>query len=57
MEDNSANKKSDPMKMQVLRMLPVDIKQSLTKEEVSAFLHDEEWPESLSDKLKDYLVD
>jgi hypothetical protein len=30
---------------------------SLTKEEVAAFLEKEVWPESLKEKLKDYLVD
>lgn len=45
------------MKMRVLRMLPVEIKQSLTKEEANALMHDEVWPDSLKVKLKDYLVD
>ncbi len=49
--------KFDPTKIQVLRMLPIEIKQSLTKEEVMAFLNDQEWPESLQEKLKDYIVD
>jgi hypothetical protein len=57
MEKGSEKRKCDPVRMQVLRSLPVEIKQSLTKEEVHAFLHEEEWPESLKDKLKDYLVD
>ncbi len=50
-------KNIDPEKMQILRSLPLEIKQSLTKEEVDAFLHDEEWPDSLQEKLKDFLVD
>jgi hypothetical protein len=49
--------KIDPAKMQVLRSLPVEIKQSLTRQEVDAFLHDEVWPDSLREKLKDFLVD
>jgi len=57
MEDSSAKRKCDPVKMQILRRLPLEIKQSLTKEEVDAFLHDEVWPESLKEKLKDYIVD
>ena len=57
MENNPDKKKIDPAKMQVLRSLPVEIKQSLTKEEVDAFLHDEVWPDSLREKLKDYFVD
>lgn len=43
--------------MQTLRSLPLEIKQSLTKEEADAFLYDEVWPDSLIRKLRDYLVD
>jgi hypothetical protein len=50
-------RKPDPAKMQALRSLPLEIKQILTKEEVDAFLYKEEWPDSLREKLKDYLVD
>jgi hypothetical protein len=50
-------KKIDPLKMQALRSLPAELKQSLTKEEVDAFLHDEVWPDSLKEKLKTYIVD
>ena len=57
MENNPGKKKIDPAKMQALRSLPVEIKQSLTREEVDAFLHDEVWPDSLREKLKDYFVD
>ncbi len=57
MENSPAKKKCDPVRMQVLRSLPLEIKQSLTKEEVLAFLNEDEWPESLTEKLKDYLVD
>lgn len=57
MENDSKKGKIDPEKMQVLRSLPIAIKQSLTREEVDAFLSGETWPDSLRDKLKDYLVD
>lgn len=57
MEKNPDKRKIDPAKMQALRSLPVEIKQSLTREEVDAFLHDEVWPDSLREKLKDYFVD
>lgn len=50
-------RKPDPVKMQVLRSMPLDIKQTLTKAEVDAFLYDEVWPESLQEKLKDYLAE
>lgn len=57
MGNDSKKCKIDPAKMQILRSLPVEIKQSLTREEVDAFLHDEVWPDSLQEKLKAYLVD
>jgi hypothetical protein len=56
-QDESPKRKPDPEKMQALRSLPLEVKQSLTKEEADAFLYDEVWPESLLAKLKDYLVD
>jgi hypothetical protein len=41
----------------MLRNLPLEIKQSLTKEEADAFLYESTWPDSLLHKLKDYLVE
>lgn len=52
---DSSCKKIDPAKIQVLRMLPLEIKQSLTKEEVNAFLFEDVWPDSFNEKLKDYI--
>ncbi|MBI4793436.1 MAG: hypothetical protein HY789_12100 [Deltaproteobacteria bacterium] len=49
--------KPDPERMAILRSLPLEIKQQITGEEARAFLHNEELPESLLEKLKDYLVD
>ena len=45
-----------PERMNVLKSLPVEIKQQLTGEEAQAFLYGEELPESLVEKLKDYVV-
>ena len=56
-EDEQKKRKPDPAKMQALRNLPLEIKQSLTKEEADAFLYEETWPDSLLEKLKDYIVD
>ena len=50
-------RKPDPTRMQALRNLPVEIKQTLTKEEADAFLYEEIWPDSLLEKLKDYLAE
>ena len=49
--------KPDPKRMAVLRALPLGIKQQITGEEAQAFLYKEELPESLLEKLKDYLED
>ena len=49
--------KPDPQRMAVLRSLPLEIKQQITGEEAQAFLYNEELPESLLEKLKDYLED
>jgi len=49
--------KPDPQRMAVLRTLPLEIKQQITGEEAQAFLYNEELPESLLEKLKDYLED
>jgi hypothetical protein len=56
-QDGEPKRKPDPAKMQALRNLPLEIKQSLTKEEADAFLYEETWPDSLLEKLKDYLAD
>ena len=51
------NEKPDLQRMAVLRSLPLEIKQQITGEEAQAFLYNEELPESLLEKLKDYLED
>jgi hypothetical protein len=56
-EKDLSKRKPDPQRMKVLRSLPLEIKQSLTKEEVDAFLYEDVWPDSLEDKLKDYITE
>lgn len=58
METNSSSqqKKPDPERMAVLRSLPLDIKQKITGEEAHAFLYNEALPDSLLEKLKDYIL-
>ena len=46
-----------PGRMEVLRDLPGDIMRSLTKKEINAFLFEDVWPDSLREKLKEYMVD
>lgn len=48
-------RKPNPEKVAFLRSLPLEIKQQITGQEAEAFMYDEELPESLLDKLKDYL--
>ena len=56
-KSTSCKKTADPARVQVLRMLPREIKESITKEEANAFLFDDVWPDSLKEKLKDYIVE
>lgn len=42
--------------MAVLRGLPVEVKETITGEEAQAFLYGEPLPDSLVEKLKDYIV-
>jgi len=48
--------KPDPERMAILRALPIEIKQKISGEEAQAFLYKEELPDSLMEKLKDYMV-
>lgn len=56
---SQSNERKDPLpgRMEVLRNLPTDILRDLSKEEIHAFLYEEEWPLSLQEKLAVYLVD
>ena len=56
-EENKTKKKEPlPGRMEVLRDLPADILRDLSKKEIQAFLFEEIWPVSLSEKLEQYLV-
>ncbi len=48
--------KPDKERMAVLRSLPLEIKQQITGEEAQAFLYNEELPDTLMEKLKDYII-
>ncbi len=54
MEKNSSKRKPNPLRIQLLRKLPLEIKESFTKEEVDAILYEDVWPDSLIEKLKGY---
>ena len=55
MSNDELNNKPAPERVAFLRNLPMEVKQSLSKEEVTAFLDDQPWPDSLYDKLKDFI--
>jgi len=55
--EESSDQKPDSKRVAALRNLPKQVMESLTKEEVRAFLHDDAWPDSLQEKLKNYFVD
>jgi hypothetical protein len=56
-EIKNRGKEPKPGRIEALRELPGEILRTLTKQEINAFLYDDEWPDSLGEKLKDYLVD
>ena len=56
-QEESEKHEPIPERLEALKNLPESILKTLTKEEVKAFLHDDVWPESLREKLKDYAVD
>ena len=55
-QDKSSGQKPSSERLAVLRGLPKEILDTLSHEEVRAFLHDDVWPDSLRDKLKELLI-
>lgn len=53
----SKEKKVDQIRAAIVRMLPREIKEQLTIEEMNSLLYDEVLPDTLMEKLKDYLTD
>lgn len=47
----------DPAKVAFLRSLPTEIKATITGEEADLFMFSDEIPESLYEKVKDFLVE
>ncbi len=56
-QEESKGQKPIPERLEALKTLPESILKTLTKEEVKAFLHDDLWPVSLREKLKNYTAD
>jgi hypothetical protein len=55
--DRMEPKRPDPARLEALKNLPREVMQSLSKEEINAFLFGDEWPDSLKEKLKNYMMD
>ena len=53
----TSRKKPSPKRLEALKYMPKELLQTLTKEEVDAFLYDDAWPDSLQEKLKDFISD
>ena len=49
------NRKPDPERVAFLRSLPLEVKETITGEEADAFMFGEEIPESLFEKIKDFI--
>ena len=49
--------KPDPERVAFLRSLPLEIKEKITGEEAEAFMFGKEIPESLYEKIKDFIED
>jgi hypothetical protein len=54
---DSQKEKPDPQRVAILRSLPLEVKEQITGEEAEAFMYNRELPESLLEKLKDYLIE
>jgi len=52
-----AKPKPDPERVAFLRSLPLEVKQKITGEEAEAFMYGKDIPESLYEKIKDYLAE
>ncbi len=54
-EQKSPKRKPDPVRIKFLRSLPSEVHKSFTKEDINAILYEDVWPDSLKEKLKDYI--
>ena len=55
MNDNT--RKANPDRVAFLRSLPLEVKQQITGDEAQAFMFEEDIPESLYEKIKDFIED
>ena len=52
---SSHNKKPNADRVTFLRSLPIEVKEKITGEEAEAFMFEKNIPESLYEKIKDYI--
>ena len=57
MGKNTLSKKDQEEREMALKSLPPSIRNSLTDEEKDLFLNAEVWPESMFEKLSEFIVD
>jgi hypothetical protein len=54
----SAEKRTpNPERVAFLRALPLEVKQQITGEEAETFMYEEDIPESLYEKIKEYITE
>lgn len=51
----SSNRKPDPQRVAFLRSLPMEVKEQITGEEAEAFMNGEDIPETLYEKIKEFI--
>ena len=54
--EETKEQKPIPERLEAMRDLPKNILETFTKGEVKAFLYDDVWPDSLREKLKNYIA-
>lgn len=52
---SSENRKPDPERVAFLRSLPLEVKETITGEEAETFMFEAEIPESLFEKIKNFI--
>ena len=50
-------RKPDPARVAILRSLPAEVKATITGEEADQFIYTDALPESLYEKIRDFLVE
>ena len=54
---SSEKRKPDPARVAILRSLPAEVKATITGEEADQLIYTDALPESLYEKIRDFLVE